>query len=383
MNRRTFLISSGAAGIGALFATRVSGEAAAATSAERFSWNSGQLQFEFSVHEGHLRQHMFLPAGLQAPKESTLSSGVEVGLLCTGEDSPDSGMKQSGGSPGPWLQYVAKNELRTDGGKTLVLRYADANLHLDVQSHYEAFDGLPVVRRHVEIGNTGTEPVGIEYLGSAMLHGLADPVHYDRELKIWLAYNSWMAEGQWHCFRPSELGFVENMRTSWSQASAGSVGSWSTEKYLPMAVVENTKLGVAWFWQIEHNGSWHWEISNTAEGSNNASNVYAYLGGPDQLHAQAWKNLEGKKTYRTVPVAIGCVRGGFQEAVQALTGYREQICVRKRPAQHVTCPVIFNDYMNCLWGDPTEEKELPLIDAAAAAGCEYFVIDAGWYGEQN
>jgi alpha-galactosidase len=34
-------------------------------------------------------------------------------------------------------------------------------------------------------------------------------------------------------------------------------------------------------------------------------------------------------------------------------------------------------------GDPTEEKELPLIDAAAAAGCEYFVIDAGWYGEQN
>jgi alpha-galactosidase len=83
-----------------------------------------------------------------------------------------------------------------------------------------------------------------------MLHALADPVHYDRELKIWLAYNSWMAEGQWHSFRRSELGFVENMRTSWSQASAASVGSWSTEKYLPMAVVENTKLGVAWFWQL-------------------------------------------------------------------------------------------------------------------------------------
>jgi alpha-galactosidase len=43
--------------------------------------------------------------------------------------------------------------------------------------------------------------------------------------------------------------------------------------------------------------------------------------------------------------------------------------------------VIFNDYMNCLWGDPTEEKELPLIAAAAKAGCEYFVIDAGWYAD--
>ena len=35
--------------------------------------------------------------------------------------------------------------------------------------------------------------------------------------------------------------------------------------------------------------------------------------------------------------------------------------------------------MNCLFGDPTTEKELPLIDAAAEAGCEYYVIDAGWY----
>ena len=37
--------------------------------------------------------------------------------------------------------------------------------------------------------------------------------------------------------------------------------------------------------------------------------------------------------------------------------------------------------MNCLWADPTTEKELPLIDAAADAGCEYYCIDAGWYAD--
>ena len=37
--------------------------------------------------------------------------------------------------------------------------------------------------------------------------------------------------------------------------------------------------------------------------------------------------------------------------------------------------------MNCLWGDPTSEKEFPLVDAAAEAGCEYFCIDAGWYAD--
>jgi alpha-galactosidase len=185
-----------------------------------------------------------------------------------------------------------------------------------------------------------------------MLHGLADPQNYDRELRIHLAVNSWMAEGQWHTMRPSEMGFVENERTSWSEAQAGSIGSWSTERYLPMAMAENTKLGLIWFWQIEHNGSWYWEISNVSARDNHADDVYAYLGGPDDLHSAAWKSLKPGETYQTVPVA-----------------------------DNARCPVIFNDYMNCLWGDPTEANELPMIAAAAKAGCEYYVIDAGWYAD--
>ena len=37
--------------------------------------------------------------------------------------------------------------------------------------------------------------------------------------------------------------------------------------------------------------------------------------------------------------------------------------------------------MNCLSGDPTTEKELPLIEAAAKAGCRYYCIDCGWYDD--
>jgi alpha-galactosidase len=213
-----------------------------------------------------------------------------------------------------------------------------------------------------------------------MLHGLAAPQEYDRELRLHLAQNSWMAEGQWHTFRPSEMGFAENERTSWSQAQAGSVGSWSTERYLPMAMAENTRLGLTWFWQIEHNGSWYWEISNVSARDNYADNVYAYLGGPDDLHAAAWKSLKPGETYETVPVAVGCVRGGFSDAVESLTHYRRLACLTPRK-DNSRCPVIFNDYMNCLWGDPTEAKELPMVTAAAKAGCEYFVIDAGWYAD--
>src|SRR5436305_8830493 len=258
--------------------------------------------------------------------------------------------------------------------------HTDPILRLSVESVYEAFDGIPVVRRYSRVKNNGDSAVGIEFLSSAMLHGLADPQNYDRELRIHLAVNSWMAEGQWHTMRPSEMGFVENERTSWSGAQAGSVGSWSSERYLPMAMAENTKLGLIWFWQIEHNGSWHWEISNVSARDNNADDVYAYLGGPDDLHSAAWKNLKPGETYQTVPIAVGCVRGGFGEAVEALTRYRRTAC--KRPHKdNARCAVIFNDYMNCLWGDPTEANELPMIAAAAKAGCEYYVIDAGWYAD--
>ncbi len=291
-------------------------------------------------------------------------------------------MKSGMGMPGARLQFAGKREESTPGGQRLTLTHRDSALSLHVESIYEAFANAPMVRRHTKISNEGSAPVGIDFLSSAMLHGLAKPQQFDNELRIHLAVNSWMAEGQWHTLRPSELGFVENERTSWSEASAGSIGSWSTEKYLPMAIVENTRLGLAWFWQIEHNGSWYWEISNVAARGNGADDVYAYLSGPDDLHAEAWKNLQPGESYETIPVAVGCLKGGFADAVQALTRYRRLVCKRSRQdGDH--CPAIFNDYMNCLWGDPTEAKELPMIAAAASAGCEYYVIDAGWYAEIN
>ena len=74
---------------------------------------------------------------------------------------------------------------------------------------------------------------------------------------------------------------------------------------------------------------------------------------------------------------MGVADDSFEQAMGELTRYRRMI--RRPNKDDEDLPVIFNDYMNCLFGDPTTAKELPLIDAAAACGCEYYVIDAGWY----
>src|SRR6266567_8431132 len=378
MDRRTFLASSGVVAFGALL-PRISRSLHASNVPEPFAWQTNDLTFSFDIIAGRLRQKRLVPVGVSGTAADN-SSGVEVALQCSGENSPDQGMKSGVGQPGARLLFVQRREESTRQGKRLICIHTDPALRLTVESVYEAFHGVPVVRRYSRVTNRGKSPVGIEFLSSAMLHGLADPQNFDRELRIHVALNSWMAEGQWHTLRPSEMGFVENERTSWSEAQAGSIGSWSTERYLPMAMVENTLLGLTWFWQIEHNGSWCWEISNISARDNNADDVYAYLGGPDDLHSAAWKSLKPGETYETVPVAVGCVQGGFAEAVGALTRYRRVACEKLRE-NNSRCPVIFNDYMNCLWGDPTEERELPLIAAAAKAGCEYFVIDAGWYAD--
>ena len=378
MDRRTFLASSGVVAFGALL-PRISRSLPASTVPEPFAWKTNDLIFSFDIIEGRLRQKRLVPVGVSGTAADN-SSGVEVALQCSGENSPDQGMKSGVGQPGARLLFAQRREESTRQGKRLICIHTDPALRLTVESVYEAFNGVPVVRRCSRVTNHGASPVGIEFLSSAMLHGLADPQNFDRELRIHVALNSWMAEGQWHTLRPSEMGFVENERTSWSEAQAGSTGSWSTERYLPMAMVENLPLGLTWFWQIEHNGSWYWELSNVSARDNNADDVYAYLGGPDDLHSAAWKSLKPGETYETVPVAVGCVQGGFAEAVGALTRYRRVACEKPRE-KNSRCPVIFNDYMNCLWGDPDEEKELPLIAAAAKAGCEYFVIDAGWYAD--
>lgn len=383
MNRRGFLQSSSATALGLLLPEvgRVARGAEEGSSAG-FRWSTPELVFSYSISDGRLRQHCLVPAGFAPDSRTAGPAGVEVAIACTGENSPDPGMKQAMGQPGARLQFAGKHEEATPTGQRLTLVHKDNTLALEVESVYQSFTGAGLVRRHTRVTNKGNDPVGVDFVSSAMLQGLADPQRFDSELRIHLAVNSWMAEGQWHTFRPSELGFVENERTSWSEASAFSVGSWSTEKYLPMAVVENTRLGLVWFWQIEHDGSWYWEISNVSERGNRAEDVYAYLGGPDDLHADAWKNLQPGHSYETVPVAIGCLKGSFTDAVDALTTYRRVACKRQRKNGD-SCPVIFNDYMNCLWGDPTEAKELPMIQAAASVGCEYYVIDAGWYAETD
>ena len=343
--------------------------------------NGGGLEIRHELQDGKLRQISLLPTGVTnqpAKTQADPSTGVEVEMQVTGLNwGAHHAKKLIGGNPGTELIYLGQQTLESKLGQHQVLLQQSPDLGLRVESHYEFFQDVPVMRRWTRVVNESQSPVGIEDVSSAMIYNFANfgPSPLEQKLRVYYANSSWMSEAQWQSASPSRWGLLENGYFSLTAIAFNNLGSYSTMSYLPLGMAENRDLGVIWFWQIEHDGSWHWEISDTA---NHTS--YLYLGGPDELFSQAWKQLQPGMSYDSVPVAVGCVKGGFDEAVAAMTAYRREVCLLPHQ-DNVKCPVIFNDYMNCLLADPTAEKEMPVIAAAAAAGCEYYVIDAGWYAE--
>ena len=248
--------------------------------------NRSGLEIRYKFGKGRLRQVSFLPAGVSGdwkpPDEPT--AGVEVALHCTGMDWNDHHAKKfTGGCPGIDLVYAGRRSEESPLGHDEVLLQKSSDGGLLVESHYLFFDHIPVVRRWTRIVNQGREPVGIEHASSAMLWGLANfgPRHLEDKLLIHYAHDSWRAEAQWQSVPPSRLGFLENGAFSLSGVSLTNLGSRSTSRYLPMGMAENRDLGVTWFWQIEHDGAWHWELSNSPGGA-----TYAYLGGPTRCIAR-------------------------------------------------------------------------------------------------
>jgi hypothetical protein len=107
-DRRTFILSTGVAALGAL-APRLSGSDSSSSPGSAtgpFLWQTTDLVFSFDVVAGKLRQGRLFPVGTTMAKSAN-SFGVETALHCSGENSPDQGMKSGTGQPGFRLLPVA------------------------------------------------------------------------------------------------------------------------------------------------------------------------------------------------------------------------------------------------------------------------------------
>jgi alpha-galactosidase len=236
------------------------------------------------------------------------------------------------------------------------------------------------VRVVTTITNVGSEPVVLRSVTS-WVSGLGGPTVPGNPLGDWTLVSGtsdWLAEGRWTRQPLTDLlpGLDEaltghNPRGSHRQASGG---TWSTGRSLPMGILESKALGLAWMWQVEHNGAWRWEVGQDTDGP------WFAACGPTDADAHWTRVLGPGDSFTTVPVSVA-VGTDAESAVAAMTSHRRDL--RRPHPDNDGMGVVFNDYMNTLDGDPTTASLLPLIEAAGAVGAEIFCIDAGWYDDSG
>jgi len=349
--------------------------------AERIEWGSELLQVHFAIDDDHRVSIVnFGPTHNLGGDVDQWAALNPVEIQIAGFQLPQGSRHVAlGGTQS--LRYESHHESLACGNRTLhLVQRSEAGVR--VEQKWESFLGLPVVRCTVSVTNESHENITIDHLASFTYNGFirfADSDWSERS-RIAIPHNTLFGEFQWIESRLPDLGindvgFTErDVHSSKKRVSVTSLGTQPTTEFLPMGALTDRVRGVAMAWQIEHNGSWHWEVGD------NRGAIYVTAGGPtDQEHH--WRSvLHPGETFESVPVAVAAVVGDLPDVFGPLTEYRRRI--RRPNDDNVKLPVVFNDFMNSLRAEPTEEKLLPVIAAAARAGCEYFCVDAGWYSNE-
>lgn len=336
------------------------------------------------------------PAALVSfvPTGRVSTDGVSGGALADGPDDPQplvelttighgrfpGGFRHVDSTIGARLRPVSHHV--HDDGADLWFRVvqADAATGLQVESVFRARAGVPAFQTWTEVSVERGEHVVDSVSSFATGAFLTDSGATVDEFALVHADNDWAAESRWRTDPLRDIGLATIDREAQhhpprSRAVVQNRGSWSTGEALPIGVLQadgTVPAPYALVWQVEHNGPWLYELGETRR------HAYLLLSGPTDQEHQWTAVVTPEQPFTSVPVSVG-IAGSIDDAFGVLT--RQRRAFRHVREADRALPLVFNDYMNTLMGDPTTEKLLPLIDAAADAGADLFCIDAGWYAE--
>jgi alpha-galactosidase len=358
-------------------------------------WRDGALQLSVELDSAGVPMLTYLGPPSSAPAGPATGHAVGHGddesvtglplvdVVLAGTGSKWSGRRYCESVVGHRMVYAGHRHRDAGAWHELSVVLVDEETGLEATVSYEILGDVGALRARVGLANKGSRLLTVHSVSSLLVGGLAGPDGELADVDLLWAENDWLSEGRWQRrpFRDAlpYLDRAAHQSRSRARFALTGAGTWSSGTYLPMGAVVNRHSGYALAWQVEHNGPWHWQVGEHTGKGTGASYLSAL--GPTSVEHQWSGRLAPGDVFETVPVGAAFSAGGLEGAVAALTAYRRAIS-RPHP-DHERLPVIFNDYMNTLMGEPTTEALLPLVDAAAEVGAEYFCIDAGWYAERG
>jgi alpha-galactosidase len=339
-------------------------------------WRPGALELDLDLGADRPPTVQRL-AGIGDGDEPALSAALPIAEVHLGGEG--SGISSSerlmGSAVGLRLRTVAHRTWVEGGMEHLEVTARDAVSGVLVIARWSSWPDLPVVRCETEIV-AGEHAVDVRAVSSVALGGISAPrSQWWHDHEVGFAHNTWFREMMWQRRTPAELGLDDTGLRTWGIPSSrasftlGQRGSWSTGGHLPMGMLRSRVDRRTLLWQIEHNGAWQWELGDLGDA------LYLVASGPTDQNAAWTRRLQPGQSFLSVPATLAL--GQDDEVFGALTVARRR--VRLPHPDHDGLPVIVNDFMNALMGDPTAENLPPYIDAAALAGAEVYCIDSGWY----
>jgi alpha-galactosidase len=303
-----------------------------------------------------------------------------VEVLVAGRGRSRSGTRYPDTAVGATLRYVDHAHSKVDDLTRLDLTLDDEVSALRVRVRLESREGVPALRVTTTVTNVGTAGVVLHAVSSLCTGAFVPDADRIGDVELITGASEWLGEGRWQRrpLRPDllpDLNVAVHGQDPRGCVAVTSHGTWSSGRWLPTGGLVDTRTGRSYAWQVEHNGAWHYEVGERRDG------LYLAVFGPTDAEHQWQRRLAPGESFTAVPASLAVGDGGWESAVEALTNHRR--ASRRRHPDADAMPVVFNDYMNTLMGDPTTAKLLPLVGAAAAAGAEYFCVDAGWYDEDG
>ena len=247
-------------------------------------------------------------------------------------------------------------------------RHEKTGLVISVINDHDTHSVENVQSDRLQIKNKGNKPVNISHFSRQVSMEIFRDC--PRETVIHYFSSCWQSEFQYHSRSFEEVELVPvSVHPIVKSFSIESWGSYTTCRYIPFIAIENKRSGETLFLSFEPTSNWRIEVGVRG------NCAYISAAEIDGRYLGTVKELSENETYDTPRVLSGKVRGGLEEAIKVLTAEK------RAKGGGVPYPVVFNDYMNCLWARPCSEKTYPLIEAAASVGAEVFCIDDGWQYE--
>ena len=274
------------------------------------------------------------------------------------------------------FQYTGQTKTKTGGTVEIItdLQSADG---LTVRHRLSHTGGAPGVQIVTEFINGGGEPVTLDMLSSFSIGGITPFLAGDapESLIVHRLRSKWSNEGRLESIPVEDL----QLEPSWSGYGAaserfGQVGSMPVRRYFPMAAVEDTVSGVLWGAQLACPSSWQMELYRRDDGLSLSGGLADYDFGQWSKTLAPGERLTAPAAYLTV-----CT-GDIDRLCARLVAMQEQALAALPMPKRL--PVVFNEYCTT-WGKPSLENVERILSVLRGRDLDYFVIDAGWYADEN